>query len=219
MVAVSHPHNRLLWVSRPLIGVIQGTPVVSRSPSYDGQFIFVTCNVESATGVVEGVFSLLSTARNATQLFREGAGFLNPQDRYPYTSLGVSHFPAFGNFPGGAENTNDLVVWMTMVDGGTGRNGYLRAFQIPAQFDTAADDLGTFRLANVSFSAVSKPTLSQNGLDLHVAIRQSQIRGWVRGKQFTDAPNLLTQLRTNASNPADRKFRMLQQIGRVSSHS
>ena len=216
LVAIAHPQNRVLWVSAPFIGIAQGTPIIAKSQRDAGRYVFITHNVHTDDGTIpaaEGFFSIFTVQPStAAQLFQEGAGSLSVSDRAPYTALGVAHRPVGNN---NNINNNDLFVWMTSTDDGTARSGYFRSFQLPIRFDPSGDDLITKRLSTVSWSGVAAPTLSENGLDLFAAVRQSQVQGWVRDRPFTASPNLQTQLDTNAGDPVERELysKMKRQFG------
>lgn len=194
IVAVSHPYNRVMFISPSLPGKAVGTPVVSRSVDTRGVYMFITHNAEREDdGGIEGYFTVLLTAEDGAVHYTEGAGKTVPTDTMPYGPLGVTPDPAGGKFPGGFGNNNDLMMWTTSEAEGRGVPGYLRAFQIPQNYDPPAMELATIRLTDVQWNAIAHPTISSDGLQAYVGHRASQLSGWV-DVTFDSDPDLMAQL-------------------------
>jgi hypothetical protein len=146
IVSLSHPDNKVLWVSDVIPGEVQGRPqVTERKP---GEYIVFTHNqLNMTTGELYGSVSMI-LADSGMLAWTENAGDSsidpNLDDlqliddlRLPYGPIGVAHFPEEGRYPGGEGNNNDIFVWATSDNDGLGPSGYTRAFQIPRLFEPA----------------------------------------------------------------------------------
>jgi len=145
VIAMAHPSNDILWVSDPIEGEVQGTPIINSGLDRKGEFIYFTHNSVTPDGAAVGIFSAMDSS-SGSLLFSEVAGSSpnDPQDlegfrietlQFTYGPLGVSHIPIDGRYPGGARNSNDIFVWSTSDADGRGPNGYTRAFQVPSNWD------------------------------------------------------------------------------------
>jgi hypothetical protein len=211
IIVVSHPSNQVLWTSVPLAGEGAGTPFVTQSSDTVGRYIFVTHNTVRGSSP-EGLFSVL-TAGDGTVLFTEGASSTGVANIYTYGPPGGSHFPSRGMYTGGENNTNDIVVWVTSDSDGLGSDGYLRAFQLPMGFDPAMLDerLVTSQLASVTWSAVTSPTMSEDGTRLLVTARRSRVRAWVDA--LFDGPESWTaDLVRDSGRASLRKFHVMASL-------
>jgi hypothetical protein len=144
IIAVSHPGNKLLWVSDSIPGEIQGKPLITKNGPSPGEYIIFTHNQNVTIGDPVGSFSMVMGV-SGSLIFTEVAGD-SPYDpaqtnlvrvetlRLPYSPLGVASDPQKGKFPGGDGNTRDLFIWSTSTNDGLGPNGYTRAFQMPRLF-------------------------------------------------------------------------------------
>lgn len=212
IVAISHPFNEVLFVSVPIAGIIQGTPVLSRG-YHPGRFIFVTHNTNmmstDETQPQTGHFSVLDTMFNGTVVFTEShATVASSADRiFPYGPVGISHNPTHGNYLGAGSNTNDIVVWTTSALEGRGLQGSVRGFQLPVGFEPGTIvTRGTTLFREVMWSAQAHPTLSKDGQSLFIGGRESDIRGWV-DKNFTEPATWTERALRNDVRPALGKFR------------
>jgi outer membrane protein assembly factor BamB len=206
IIAVSHPSNQMLWISVPLAGEVAGTPFVTQSPDTVGSYIYTTHNTVKGP-TPEGLFSVMAAGDGAI-LLTESASSTGVANIYTYGPPGGSHFPSRGMYTGGENNTNDIVVWVTSDDNGLGREAFLRAFQLPMGFDPAMLDemLVTSQLANVAWSAVTSPTMSEDGTSLFVTARRSRVHAWVNDTLFDGQESWTADLVRDSGRPSLRKF-------------
>jgi hypothetical protein len=198
IVAVSHPDGEHMFTSQAVLGKIVGTPIITKS----GQYIYATHNenMDSSTLSPIGSFSIFSVSTNGTVLWTERSDFTVSEDAAPYTGLAVAHSPSSGKYAGGEMTINDIVVWATSTQKGTGGTGYTRAFQLPSVFDLElVSVLETVKLLTVRWNALARPTLSLDGQSLYAGVRQSGIRGWTGVTPFDELATFTGELTTNAA--------------------
>jgi hypothetical protein len=143
IIAVAHPGNKVLWIS-DIPGEIQGKPLITESEVSPGEYIFFTHNQDVETMEPYGSFSMIRGDTGALIYTEDAGDSLNDPDlttlvrvttlRLPYAPLGVAHEPAFGRYPAGEGNGNDLFIWSTSDGEGASPDGYTRAFQLPRLF-------------------------------------------------------------------------------------
>lgn len=199
IVAVPHPPSGedAWFVSEPIPGEVQGTPVITQQMLQKGKYVYVTHNVVgSPVDPEEGMFSVI-TVPDGNITFTHRTGGENSTGAIPYGPLGVAHDPFFGKYAGGVGNTADLVVWGSSAEGGTGRQGNTNAFQ----YKVNGLEVSTLR-SSTRWTTITKPTLSQDGLNLYFTIRASQLRAWVGATGFEDPASWASQLE-QVSNALD----------------
>jgi hypothetical protein len=133
-----------MWISDIIPGEIQGKPLITESELSPGEYIFFTHNQNVETLEPYGTFSMISSDTGALMYTEDAGDSLNDPDladvpsltslRLPYAPLGVAHAPAFGRYPAGEGNGNDLFIWATSEGQGKSPAGYSRAFQLPRLF-------------------------------------------------------------------------------------
>ena len=138
--------------------MIQGTPTIGKSTDNAGNtYIYFTHNHNMNAIDSSGAYGSFSVMQESTGdvIFTENAGN-STSDPEPgrldtlqvtYGPVGIAQLPLFGRYPGGLDNSNDLLLWSTSIENGEGPNGYTRAFQIPSPF--SPDFAGTLRYITV----------------------------------------------------------------------
>jgi len=118
----------VMFVSDPIEGQIQGTPVVTEG-KFAGEYIFVThnTNVDSTVQTPVGHFSVLEVGKDGISIFTESVLDVEPTNVVPYGPLGAAFNPTSGKYDGGRFNLNDIVVWTSAADNGRGGVGFTRA--------------------------------------------------------------------------------------------
>ena len=208
IVAIAHPVNQLLWVSEPLPGIIEGTPVVTRG-TFPGRYMFVTHNTNtlSSSEQATGHFSVLDLAANGKVIFTERLSDVDASHIYPYGPLGVSHVPNLARFDSLFSNTNDIVVWTSTTKMGSGELGFIRGFQLPANLTSLNEgDVKTVQIVKVGWNAVARPTFSEDGQSMFIGMRQSVVRGWATNSTFNKAADWSISILSEPSDSLYRKF-------------
>jgi len=156
------------WSSVILDGGCSGTPVISS----DGAYVFVTHNFNTT-----GFFTILNGD--------DGTIFWEHEDStQPLSPPGIYHNPIFGNYGGGAGNTNDIVVFANKpFDGESGvGNAGMYGFQFPIAFTGSKDGLSVITLreldGDAAWQAITPPTITDGGRRMYWGVSRSQIRGW-----------------------------------------
>jgi len=108
-----------------------------------------------------------------------------------FAPVGIAHNPSYGNYNGGQDNTNDVIMWGSGRGGNSGStSGETMLFQLPAnQFN---GDLSKFKprvMESVSWTTSTPPTFSSDGLDVYFAVSDNRIVGWNEGRKFDVVSN------------------------------
>jgi hypothetical protein len=201
IVAITHPYNRVMWISPSFPGTVVGTPVISRSVDTKGLYVFAVRNVNS-----EGHFSVFLTQEDGAMHYTEAAGATVCDDKLPYAPMTVVPKPWVGEYLGGLSNNNDVMIWTTSDQGGRGAYGYTRAFQVPQSYEPGVGrPMETVRLATVPWNGIARPTLGISGFDLFTVARGSLVSGWIFGAAFTSNPSWISLLQSSSDQTA-RKY-------------
>jgi len=157
------------WSSESLDGGCSGAPVISSS----GNYVFVTHNYNTT-----GTFTILDAST--------GKVFWQQEDEIqPLSPPGIYHNPLFGNYQGGENNDNDIVIYANKPfdeEVGVGNAG-LYSFQFPIAFtgtDTDGLSVTTMRGldGDAAWQAITAPTITDGGRRMYWGVTKSQIRGW-----------------------------------------
>ena len=120
--------------------------------------------------------------------------------KHSFAPTGIAHSPEYGNYNGGEENDNDVVMWGSLAGGEDARQGETMLFQLPEVFyqlndvgtNTTSWDTSEFRvqvLESVSWTTKTRPTFSADGLDVYFAINGNEFTGWNNGQKFDVVAN------------------------------
>jgi hypothetical protein len=119
--------------------------------------------------------------------------------KHDFGPLGIARRPKYGNYAGGEDNTNDVVMW------GSGKGaqnddsvGETLLFQLPKGFDTTSlassaalvNQFETRVMESVSWTTDIAPTFSSDGLSVYFLISGDRLTGWNNGQSFDIAPNV-----------------------------
>jgi len=119
--------------------------------------------------------------------------------KHAFGPLGIARRPKYGNYAGGEDNTNDVVMW------GSGKGiqndnsvGETLLFQLPKGFDTTSlassatlvNQFETRVMESVSWTTDIAPTFSKDGLSVYFLISGDRLTGWNKGQSFDIAPNV-----------------------------
>ena len=168
--------------------------------------MFVTHNTNT-TSLATGHFSVLNLKANGKVIFSESLPAVNASRLYPYGPLGVSYQPNLTRFDSLFSNTNDIVVWTSSTDMGRGESGYVRGFQLPANLTSLAfANAKTVLIGEVGWNALARPTFSEDGQSMFIAIRDSGVRGWADNSTFNEGADWSTTIDSETSDSALRKF-------------
>ena len=162
LIAISIPDHEPLWLSTDLPGVVQGTPVVNTNQNDPTrQFILISRNSQllkndNTTQTTGHVTMLQSDTGQVVWTESEGmrAGASNPQG---YGPLAICMSPVFGNYDGGKDNTNDLVVWTSSGREGRSKNGFTYAFQLPSFYHGSSEQINALASVQLKAEACNEP--------------------------------------------------------------
>eukprot|EP00571_Detonula_confervacea_P003708 CAMPEP_0172319398 /NCGR_PEP_ID=MMETSP1058-20130122/37541_1 /TAXON_ID=83371 /ORGANISM="Detonula confervacea, Strain CCMP 353" /LENGTH=883 /DNA_ID=CAMNT_0013034425 /DNA_START=65 /DNA_END=2713 /DNA_ORIENTATION=- len=116
--------------------------------------------------------------------------------KHSFAPAGIARQPEFGNYNGGSDNTNDVIMWGSQPDNGEPRQqGETMLFQLPKGFNVSEVpvDISQFRLRvleSVSWTTTVRPTFSASGLDVYFAMSGNSFTGWNKGQRFDVVANL-----------------------------
>jgi outer membrane protein assembly factor BamB len=228
VVALDVQTGQELWISAHLIGVAQGTPLISS----DGRYVFVTHNQARET---QGFFTILSTHEtpgSSSQQpgkikYSEFTGVIG-EDSIAFGPPGIFHSPIRGNYDPydggykgdptisqGDDNTNDFIMWgqtpkPSDIRANQINNGYLYGFQFPRDFDsnnvTAAAaafsnyDVTMFQLGRDirDFQVTTPPVITNDGVSAYWGVSRSGFRGWTSSNRFSRLRNAVEGFIRNA---------------------
>ena len=134
------------------------------------------------------------------------AGASNPQG---YGPLAICTSPAFGNYDGGKDNSNDLVIWTSSGREGRSKNGFTYAFQLPSFYHGSSEQINALvsvQLKDVRWTAVARPTLTADGQQLFIAVTGGQLRGWTDDNAFDSTADWSAELALNSMDPMTGKY-------------
>ena len=148
-------------------GACSGTPIIGE----DGSLVFFTRNT-----LTDGYFTILSADLDGEVFYNN---FTQPR---PFAPPGIVHNPAEGYYLGGAENTNDLVIFgSTAFPSELGvKTGSLFAFQLPDQLLLLDDEPMVNVINNAStWYSFSPPKFSNFGYSMYMTTSRNQFRAWI----------------------------------------
>lgn len=113
--------------------------------------------------------------------------------KHRFASAGIAQKPEFGNYNGGFDNTNDVIMWGSQP-GREPLQGETMLFQLPKGFSMSdVPDTSQFRprvLESVAWTTTVRPTFSDSGLDVYFAVSGNSFTGWNKGQKFDVVANL-----------------------------
>ena len=154
-----------LWISEEMAGKAVGTPLISEN----GNYIFVNTSQSKWLGR----FNILQNSK----LF-----YVKLDGSCPYAPPSIYYNPIRGNYDGGEDNTNDLVMWSCdgtdpPIDG----MGGIYAFQFPVGFDDTIVGVDVVRIGDgpTDFWGKTAPVISNNGLSVYWTSSTSRYYAWL----------------------------------------
>ncbi|KAL9184851.1 hypothetical protein ACHAXT_002628 [Thalassiosira profunda] len=117
--------------------------------------------------------------------------------KHSFAPVGIARRPQEGgNYNGGKDNTNDLLMWAAKNDGSVPQQGETMLFQLPIGFDqfdssiVATLDFEVRVLESVAWTTQTRPTFSKDGQDVYFAVTGNRFTGWNQGRRFDVVSNL-----------------------------
>jgi hypothetical protein len=212
VVAISLPEHKTLWSSESLPGDSMGSPVVLYESTQRIPYVAFTHNTQllatttladdNSTTTVSGAFTLLN-ASNGQILWTESA---SSREEFPqgYGPLGVAVNPIAGNYVGGEDNDNDVVVWGAFDPTGTRQNlGSTYVFQLPPNFQGTQTDiqgLSTSILKSVRWTTMTRPVFGDQGRSMYLGVTGDQLRGWTGKNHFDEAADWQADLSVESTD-------------------
>jgi hypothetical protein len=220
VVGVSVPEHKTLWSSEALPGDSIGSPVILYESTQRTPYVAFTHNTQVTLAdnstATSGSFTLLNPV-NGQILWTESA---SSREEFPkgYGPLGVAINPIAGNYVGGENNDNDLVVWGTIdksgkqwgtIDkSGKQRNqGNTYVFQLPPNFQetqTNLQGLSTSILKSVRWTTMTRPVFGDQGRSMYLGVTGDQLRGWTGKNHFDEAADWEADLSVESTDLSSR---------------
>lgn len=135
-----------------------------------------------------GKFVILSHPQSGELIYEFDSRDELSIQKHNFAPVGIAHKPEYGNYNGGQDNTNDVIMWGSQKGfDADARQGETILFQLPEDFDFTEMpvDISQFQprfLESVSWTTSVRPTFSESGLDVYFTITGNSITGWNKGR-------------------------------------
>ena len=212
VVAISIPEHKTLWSSKALPGDTIGSPVILYESTQRTPYVAFTHNTQVTLAdnstATSGSFTLLNPV-NGQIIWTESE---SSREDFPkgYGPLGVAINPIAGNYVGGENNDNDLVVWGTFDKSRKqGDQGNTYVFQLPPNFQetqTNIQGLSTSILKSVRWTTMTRPVFGDDGRSMYLGVIGDQLRGWTGKNHFDEAADWEADLSMESTDQSSRTF-------------